>query len=424
LSDPTAPAFVLSFHAAYACRGTTACCTAPWAVEVDADGARRLDNAIQSGTLRVPDAPAPGTWRAQEAGGVAVADHDATHAGQPVLIARARDGACAFLRHDRTCAIHADCGHDALPEACQQFPRVTLADDRGLHVTLSHYCPTVAALTWQPPADPVAILRAPASFARAPLIAGLDARGLWPPLLRPGVMSTPAAWSLWEAFVVGEFGNRGGDPFATLDRIPALAESLRSWTARSGDIELFTSALLGGETPVSRRAGEHAVTPFDPLEEWTRAWSAVPPERAVPPAVPAMSATVAALPRAVDELRRHGQAAGRYLAARGFASWSAYQGGGLRSHVASLRMALGVLVTEVARQMADPGVPPHPVSPALEAMRQADWLLVHLAESAPLARLWADDETPPAGRLRPARRPLDRRWLTRAGPVSRPRTGD
>ena len=33
-----------------------------------------------------------------------------------------------------------------LPESCFQFPRRTLVDERGTFVTLSHFCPTAAAM--------------------------------------------------------------------------------------------------------------------------------------------------------------------------------------------------------------------------------------------------------------------------------------
>jgi hypothetical protein len=75
----------------------------------------------------------------------------------------------------------------------------------------------------------------------------------------------------------------------------------------------------------------------------------------------------------------------RWLAAKAFASWVALQGEGLRTTVASLRVALGVLRAEAARGSAeaarvlDAGL-------LVEAIRRADLLLVHLADPEALAR--------------------------------------
>ncbi len=69
--------------------------------------------------------------------------HDTTEA--PALLATAH-GRCVFHDPAGRCAIHSALGHDALPVACRQFPRVSVTDPRGVSVTLSHYCPTAAAL--------------------------------------------------------------------------------------------------------------------------------------------------------------------------------------------------------------------------------------------------------------------------------------
>jgi Fe-S-cluster containining protein len=384
-------AFVLSFHASYACRRSTACCTAPWAIAVDEDRARRVDEAVDGNRLQVPGAVDPRRWRAP-----AVAS---SHDHESPVLGRDGDGPCVFLDRDAgdRCALHHDCGHDALPVACQQFPRVTLADDRGFHVTLSHFCHTVAALTFDEPPEAVSIVTPPDGFAHAPLVAGLDARGHWPPLLRPGVMCSLEAWSRWEAFLVEAFGNADDSPFVTLGRVVAVAERLRAWPPGAGGFDDFAAAVLSDSRPDPGREvdGPAVVAPVD---EWTRAWSAVPRDRAAMPAIRSgRDHFEDCLLRAADEVRVHGRAVGRYLAARAFASWCAYQGSGLRSHVASLRTALGVLMVEVARALAGECEPTSPGAPTgspalLDAMRRADWLLVHLADSGPLARCWSLSE--------------------------------
>jgi hypothetical protein len=75
----------------------------------------------------------------------------------------------------------------------------------------------------------------------------------------------------------------------------------------------------------------------------------------------------------------------RWLAAKAFASWIALQGEGLRTTVASLRVALGVLRAEASRGSAE-------VARVLDAdllcaaVRRADLLLVHLVDPEALAR--------------------------------------
>jgi hypothetical protein len=56
----------------------------------------------------------------------------------------------------------------------------------------------------------------------------------------------------------------------------------------------------------------------------------------------------------------------RYLAARAFASWMAYQAGGIQAVLRGLRFALSVLASECARL------------PLKEAIRQTDLRILHL----------------------------------------------
>src|ERR1051325_9650810 len=110
-------AWCLSFHAAYRCRHAGACCRAEWEIPFE-DGS---------------------------------------------VAARTIDGSCTFF--DRTtnlCAIHHTCGHDALPLTCQMFPRRVLHDVRGTFISLSHVCPTAAALLFDEDGH-AAIVDAPAA---------------------------------------------------------------------------------------------------------------------------------------------------------------------------------------------------------------------------------------------------------------------
>jgi hypothetical protein len=80
-----------------------------------------------------------------------------------------------------------------------------------------------------------------------------------------------------------------------------------------------------------------------------------------------------------------------FLAAKAFASWSAYQGEGLRSVVRSLEAALSVVkVEELRLAVRDDRV--LDAEHLRAAFRRADLLLVHLADRAALARAWSRAE--------------------------------
>ena len=83
-------------------------------------------------------------------------------------------------------------------------------------------------------------------------------------------------------------------------------------------------------------------------------------------------------------MRRHSRAVNRWLAARLFGTWIAYQGGGLLTIVRYLRAALDVLTVELARAAAEGDLDRRAV---LESLRRSDYLLVHLAESQRVASL-------------------------------------
>ena len=81
----------------------------------------------------------------------------------------------------------------------------------------------------------------------------------------------------------------------------------------------------------------------------------------------------------------------RYLAAKAFANWTAYQGRGLLSIVRGLEAALALVRVEAARQCRHAG---RPLDAALllEAFRGADFALNHLAVGEELAALWSSAE--------------------------------
>ena len=78
----------------------------------------------------------------------------------------------------------------------------------------------------------------------------------------------------------------------------------------------------------------------------------------------------------------------RYLAAKAFASWTAYQGDGFLTIVRSLDAALALVRVEAARQCRDAA---QPLNEDLlrEAIRQTDYELNHLAAADQLAERWS-----------------------------------
>jgi hypothetical protein len=78
----------------------------------------------------------------------------------------------------------------------------------------------------------------------------------------------------------------------------------------------------------------------------------------------------------------------RYLAAKSFASWTAYQGRGVAAIVRGLESALALVRVEAARRCRDEA---RTLDAALllEAFRAADFILNHLAVGEDLATAWS-----------------------------------
>jgi hypothetical protein len=81
----------------------------------------------------------------------------------------------------------------------------------------------------------------------------------------------------------------------------------------------------------------------------------------------------------------------RYLAAKAFASWTAYQGSGVATIVRGLDAALSLVRVEASRQCRNSGRPLD-AGQLLEAFRGADFLLNHLAVGEDLAASWSSAE--------------------------------
>jgi Fe-S-cluster containining protein len=299
----------LSVHAAYRCHRSGACCSTGWNIPFDEAEVRTVTALpLTSGRIiRTVDGAA----------------------------AEINQGRCSFLEGDapgvHACAIHRAGGHGALPLTCRMFPRVVLHDPRGTFISLSHFCPTAAGMLFDT-AGEVAIVDAPETLAGTGALDGLDARDVWPPLLRPGVMMDLDSYGLWE---------RSAIAVLTRDRV-APRRALEALDSATRDIAMW-----------------------EPDRD-----------RPLPDVIPDAFART---PIASSGFERFEPAVNRWLAARLFGSWIAYQGNGLRTITRYLRACLTTYDIELARDR-DP----------MEAIRRADHLIVHDSSSQRLATLLSE----------------------------------
>jgi hypothetical protein len=399
------PALWLSCHAAYACRHSGACCSAGWPLPVEAPVAAGIELAVASGGV--------GTIDGRRAWLVASATAPPGVAGTFRLV----DRACVFHvpRPDgerpaggdgaRHCAIHATLGQEALPASCRHFPRVCLIDDRGVRVTLSHFCPTAAAVLVDDD-RPVAIVAGPEPVPGVDVPEGLDARGQLPPRLTDRTLADWEGLSAWEAFVVARLtGPRAGRdvPERALLDLARDADRLARWRPGTSTLRDAIAELDGARDRAPLRVGSGppmldtagAARSLDLVRQACRApwtWPAAPPDLGA-----ADAAWVAPVwPEWTRVVRR-------YLAAKAFASWMTYRLDASRGLVTWLTVALDVLRVECVRACAAAG---RPLARDLliDAVRRADLLLVHYADAGAIAEAIAR-ESPTAGRERTRARP-------------------
>lgn len=300
------------------------CCTSGWPIPVERARVGAIEGAISRDVIPLRVEP----W--------IVADQNAPDDVAGMLALR-DNGHCVFFEAGRPgCSIHG-----VKPAGCNHFPYLCLIDPRGVHVTLSHYCPTAASLLFEH-RGPIAIVEGPAPPTGEDEVEGLDARESLPPAfvkatvgkpddLRPRLMSFDdlSAWEQ-EQIAGATIGDLEGDDVALFDRARAAVPAPWSWPS-----------------------------PPEHLEEiW---WSQVAP----------------AWHTFEDVLAR-------YAAAKLFASWSLYLGDGVEAAARTARIASAVLRIETARQCA---MFRRPLDRELmiEGIRQSDLLLVHYADPGMLA---------------------------------------
>lgn len=364
--------FALSIHADYQCRHSGVCCSSDWDVPVDVVVYRSLDAALRSGRVTpvgVPDGQ-PG----------ALIDTGELPDDTAAMVARTASGHCVFYhRPSGLCAVHRDMGHGSLPVTCQHFPRVAVRDGRGTHISLTHYCPTAAALLFRDVR--IEIVANPPAFPPADYEGLVVDHDAWPPLLNPRMLMDPASYGAWERHMVSRCADESGSPEGV---VAALA---------------LDAAVLQDFAPDRERLIDR-IQSLPP-----RVLSAPVPERLADSLVH-FAAVMAAVP---DDLRPDADEEGlelpyaelvkplwhdwhgplrRYLAAKAFANWTAYQGRGIEAIVNGLDAALALVRVEAARRCRDSGRPLDGEQ-LREAIRAADFALNHLAVGEDLADTWS-----------------------------------
>jgi len=319
--------FWLNFHLPYACRHSGLCCTSGWPIPVEHARVAAIDESIARDviplTLYVPHGVRAGNtapWL------IAGSNMPEDVAGILALRANAH---CVFFEAGRPgCAIHG-----VKPASCAHFPFVCLFDQRGVHVTLSHYCPTSTALLFEH-TGPIAIVEGPSPLPDVTMLEGLDASEALPPTAaadKPRLMSWDEL-SDWERDRVlnAKIDELQGDDVALFDRACASVPVPLSWPEAPDNLESIWFAMVAP------------------------AW-----------------------PHFEDVLSR-------YAAAKAFASWSLYLGDGVEAATETARIAAAVLRIECARQCRVFG---RPLDRELlsNAIEQSDLLLVHYADPETLA---------------------------------------
>jgi Fe-S-cluster containining protein len=345
--------FWLSTHLGYACRHTGVCCSSRWPIPIERDRAARVRGALASGALAIPTID----WLER--------DPRAPEEMAGVLALQA-SGTCVFhQRHARTDPAPGGCSiHAMRPASCEHFPYVCVTDPRGVHVTLSHYCPTAADLLFTD-TTPVAVVAGPPVLGDGRLPEGLDAREALPPEAAASSRAPVPALGAWP-----RDGRRPSPRLMDWDEvtrweqafISALAEDRR--TPEPPDQRLFKAAVAAVPPALSWPAA---------IDDTLRVWH----ERVAP------------------VWSRWAAVVGRYLAARAHASWAMCLGRGPADVEHAVAVARVVLQIEVIRECADPGA--YPDDARLKAaIRRADLLLVHYAEPGQWWRsVHADPSLPP-----------------------------
>jgi len=369
--------YSLSIHADYRCRHSGACCTADWDVPVELPLYKSLDEALSTGRV----APA---GRPDENTPVLIVEEQLPDEAA-AMVARTATGDCVFYhRHSGLCVIHRDLGEPMLPATCRHFPRLAVRDARGTFISLTHYCPTAAGSLFRDDVR-IEIVEAPPAFPAADYEGLVVTSDDWPPLLRPGCLADAQSYAAWERHMVATCADESLSPesvVATLERDARIVRRVSPATS-----EAVVNAIE--QLP---RAGLNAPVPeaLDPsLVHYHEVLKAVPDEWR--PEADTRDLTDCYHRYVAGGWTRFDAPLKRYLAAKAFASWTAYQGRGFLTIVRGLEAALALVRVEAARRCRDANCALN-AHLLRDAFRQADFALNHLAAGDELAEGWSKVE--------------------------------
>jgi Fe-S-cluster containining protein len=368
--------FALSIHADYRCRHSGACCSADWDVPVELPVYRTLKQAVDAGHLQPqasvrhlppfivePDLP-----------------EDAA-----AMLERTEIGECVFLDHGtKLCIVHRDLGEPALPATCRYFPRLAVRDNRGTFITLSHFCPTAASMLFRDDCA-LAITSGPHAFPPGEYEGLVVTSDDLPPLLTPTMLMDGPGYSEWERHMVMRCADGDRGPESVVATLERDARQLATW--KPGRMTLADAVRDLPSHPaqvVAPQTLDHAVTLYEQVMQ------AVPDDLRPPPDDRGLDVAFAEFVRPMWP--RFFVPLNRYLAAKAFASWTAYQGRGVASIVRGLEAALAVVRVESSRQCrnAQRGLDADLLR---DAFRCADFILNHLAVGEDLASAWSAVES-------------------------------
>ena len=370
------PVYALSIHADYRCRHSGACCSTDWDVPVELPVFRNLDALISSNHLR--------PFAVGEHGVPPLVTGSDLPDAAAAIFARTPQGHCVFLDGgSHLCIVHRDFGEAMLPATCRHFPRVAVRDARGTFISLTHYCPTAASMLFRDDVR-VEIVASPPAFPPGDYD-GLNVnRDAWPPLLNPRMLMDLEGYSAWERHMVERCANVDMAPESVLATLERDAGTLRAFVPDGRSLAEPVRALpshfieAAAHATLDASLGMHA-------EVMTAVAEDLKP-------LPDEEGLRDAYVRDVAPRWRDWHAPlNRYLAAKAFANWTAYQGRGLLSIVRGLEAALALVRVEASRQCRD-ARRPLDAALLLEAFRSADFSLNHLAVGEELAAAWSAAE--------------------------------
>ena len=366
------PVYALSIHADYRCRHSGVCCSSDWDVAVELPVYRNLDGLLKSDRLRVVAPPDDGP---------PLITGDDLPEGAAAILARTADGHCVFFHGgSRLCVVHRDLGEAMLPATCRHFPRVAVRDARGTSISLTHYCPTAASMLFRDDV-PVEIVTSPPAFPPGDYEGLNVSADAWPPLLHPRMLMDLEGYSAWECHMVARCANVAAAPESVLATLERDARRLHTFVPDGRSLSIPIRALPADVVEATAPGSLDAS-----LRLHAEVMGAVPEDLRPEPDEQGLREAYAG--DVAPHWAQWHAPLNRYLAAKAFANWTAYQGRGLLSIVRGLDAALALVRVEASRECRD-ARRSLDAALLLQAFRGADFVLNHLAVGEDLAAAWS-----------------------------------